>query len=404
MASARIELRKQVNKEGKRPLAIRLTQNRRSSYIYIGQAIKESDWDDNKKIVKKSHPNSVRLNNLIIKKLAEANDKLIELDADNNAITAKIIQKQVKRKNKSATFSELAEIYLSHKEKAGKYNTYLADRSRVKHFRNFLPNSDITFPEISELLLKKYISYLKTEAKNSERSVVNNLITIRAIYNLAIREGIVDRKYYPFGSGKVQIKLPQSIKIGLTKEEVKRIEELDLEIGYWANHARNVWLISFYFAGMRVSDVLRMKWSDLKDDRLYYAMGKNQKVGSLKIPEKALSIIEQYKPDKQSPDDLIFPDLKTAVKDSPRDVARKLNTATKQLNKYLRRVAELAKIEKSLTMHIARHTFGNISGDKIPIQMLQKLYRHSSVTTTINYQSNFIFKDTDEALDSVIGT
>ncbi|GAL82102.1 hypothetical protein JCM19274_2813 [Algibacter lectus] len=25
-------------------------------------------------------------------------------------------------------------------------------------------------------------------------------------------------------------------------------------------------------------------------------------------------------------------------------------------------------------MHIARHSFGNISGDKIPIQMLQKLY------------------------------
>ena len=53
-------------------------------------------------------------------------------------------------------------------------------------------------------------------------------------------------------------------------------------------------------------------------------------------------------------------------------------------------------------MHIARHSFGNISGDKIPIQMLQKLYRHSSVTTTILYQSNFIQKDTDDALDKVI--
>jgi integrase/recombinase XerD len=53
-------------------------------------------------------------------------------------------------------------------------------------------------------------------------------------------------------------------------------------------------------------------------------------------------------------------------------------------------------------MHIARHTFGNISGDKIPIQMLQKLYRHSSVTTTINYQANFMHKDTDDALYKVI--
>jgi hypothetical protein len=66
-------------------------------------------------------------------------------------------------------------------------------------------------------------------------------------------------------------------------------------------------------------------------------------------------------------------------------------------------VAELAGISKNLFMHIARHTFGNISGDKIPIQMLQKLYRHSNITTTIGYQANFIHKESDEALDAVLG-
>lgn len=35
--------------------------------------------------------------------------------------------------------------------------------------------------------------------------------------------------------------------------------------------------------------------------------------------------------------------------------------------------------------------------------MLQKLYRHTSITTTINYQANFMFKDADDALDAVIG-
>jgi integrase/recombinase XerD len=45
----------------------------------------------------------------------------------------------------------------------------------------------------------------------------------------------------------------------------------------------------------------------------------------------------------------------------------------------------------------------NISGDKIPVQMLQKLYRHSDITTTINYQQSFINKDTDDALVLVIG-
>lgn len=52
---------------------------------------------------------------------------------------------------------------------------------------------------------------------------------------------------------------------------------------------------------------------------------------------------------------------------------------------------------------ITRHTFGNLSNDKIPIQMLQKLYRHSSIATTIGYQANFMHKDADDALDAVIG-
>jgi phage antirepressor YoqD-like protein len=33
---------------------------------------------------------------------------------------------------------------------------------------------------------------------------------------------------------------------------------------------------------------------------------------------------------------------------------------------------------------------------------LQKLYRHSSITTTIGYQSNFINKKADDALDAVL--
>ena len=34
-------------------------------------------------------------------------------------------------------------------------------------------------------------------------------------------------------------------------------------------------------------------------------------------------------------------------------------------------------------MYIASHTFGNISGHKIPNQELQKLYRHTFITRTI---------------------
>ena len=167
-------------------------------------------------------------------------------------------------------------------------------------------------------------------------------------------------------------------------------------------HARNVWLYSFNLAGVRVSDALRTRWSDIKDNRLYYRMGKNSKLLSLKIPEKVQEILNFYMNDKRGNNDFIFPELKKANLKDSKDVFRKMKTGNKKFNYYLKSIAKKAEIEKKLTMHIARHSFGNIASDAIHPLMLQKLYRHSDLKTTLNYQANFIHKDADDALDSVI--
>ena len=85
------------------------------------------------------------------------------------------------------------------------------------------------------------------------------------------------------------------------------------------------------------------------------------------------------------------------------EVQKRIASSVNRIDTHLHGIADKMNIGKPLTMHIARHTFGNLSGDKIPIQMLQKLYRHTSITTTIGYQANFIHKDADEALDAVVG-
>jgi integrase/recombinase XerD len=185
-------------------------------------------------------------------------------------------------------------------------------------------------------------------------------------------------------------------------EDVKRLEDVVLDNPTY-DHARNLWLVSFYFAGMRVSDLFRLSWSDMQDGRLHYSMGKNNKGGSLKIPEKAQRILDKYRNMKGNADDLVFPDLKGCDLNDKFITQRTIAFRTSANDKFLRQhIAPQAEIDKKLTMHIARHTFGNISGDKIPLQMLQKLYRHSSIITTMGYQQNFIHKETDDALDAVI--
>ena len=160
--------------------------------------------------------------------------------------------------------------------------------------------------------------------------------------------------------------------------------------------------MSFYFAGIRIGDVLQLKWSDFIYGRLYYGMNKNKKLVTLKIPEKVLPILHQYKGSKTHKNDFVFPEMKKANMKDPEDVLRKTQTATKSFNRHLKKIANLAGIEKNLSCYITRHSFASIAGNSINIQILQKLYRHSSITTTINYQANFIHKDFDEALDKVI--
>jgi len=54
-------------------------------------------------------------------------------------------------------------------------------------------------------------------------------------------------------------------------------------------------------------------------------------------------------------------------------------------------------------MYISRILLGISQTIKIPPQMLQKLYLHSHISTTVGYQAAFINKSADDALDEVIG-
>lgn len=399
MASVKVILRKEIKQDGTSPLAIRITKNRKSSYIYFDYSIKPEDWDAEKQRVKKSHPNSARLNNFLLKKLAEANDQTLELESQKSFVTSQAVRQKIKP-SAGSTFNAQSELYLQRLKEAGKYNQYTADKPRIKHFKDFV-KQDMAFSDITVPLLERFQSHVKNKLKVSERTAVNHIVVMRSVFSFAIKEGVVDAKFYPFGKGKMKIKFPESGKIGLNAEEIESLETVALEGA--AHHARNLWLFSYYFAGMRVSDVLRMRWSDFQNDRLHYEMGKNNKGGSLKVPEKALKIINQYKGSKQNKDDLVFPELKGVNFSDKFITQRTIAFKTSAIDKYLKtQVASAAGIDKKLTMHLARHSFAQMAGDKIPVQILQKLYRHSSIVTTMGYQSNFTTQQTDDALDKVL--
>lgn len=441
MAAIKIVRRKnKQRKDGTAPLALRISKDYQTNYCFLGQYVLEKDWDNDKGQVKRSHPNAQRLNNFLMKKLTEANDVSMEI---NDRISSKEMKKKVKGAGRKISFFTIAadrigskyalgtfsvakaelsilynlEEYLNLKSNSSKEEIIAgikrrrkerisAGRKSEKSFTDsvqyFKKNKSLNFQDINESLLDKYKNFCSVYLNQKNRTIANQLIFIRTLYNMAIKDGLVAVKFYPFAGDKEKIRIGSGHKIGLTVEEIERIELLNFEKETSIWHTHNVWLLAFYFAGIRISDIIQLKWLDFKDERLFYTMNKNAKPLSLKVPDKAAIILQEYKRQKNQNNGYVFPFLRKADCNNAEEIFVKSRNATSLFNKYLKRIAKQCNIEKNLSNHIARHSFGNIAGDKIHPLMLQKLYRHSDLKTTLNYQANFIHKDADEALDSVI--
>ncbi len=79
--------------------------------------------------------------------------------------------------------------------------------------------------------------------------------------NIAIREGLVDKKHYPFGRGKMLIQLPTTHKVGLNQEEIELIEQLELKEGNTMVQTKHLWLFSFYSSFSCSKEKLRISFS-----------------------------------------------------------------------------------------------------------------------------------------------
>jgi integrase len=400
MASIKVRLRERESANGEYSIIIQIIKDRKKSVITLGHSVKESDWDVKNAKVKKSHPNSTWLNNLIAKRVSEANDKLIQLEVNNTDTSARVINRAVKAA-KDNTFFKQADLYIARLEKAGNFNRTSAEKPRIQRVKEYLNNRDIHFSEIDAIFLKDFKAWLKGTRTITERTAVNHLVVIRSIYNQAIASKLVDPKYYPFGKGGVVIKFPDSKKSGLTPADIMALENAELKNE--ANHARNLWLFAFYFGGMRASDVLRLKWSDFEDGRLYYKMGKNEKGGSLKVAPKAEAILAQYR--RESPKHgLVFPDLEklTDLNDKAK-VQAYIKVRIKSNNYHMKTALKKAEVNKEATSHKTRHSFAQMAKTVIPAYKLQEIFRHSTLATTEGYMNNnFVDEEIDSAMEDVM--
>ena len=103
-------------------------------------------------------------------------------------------------------------------------------------------------------------------------------------------------------------------------------------------HSRNVFLFQFYLAGMRISDILLLKWEGVDGDRLEYEMRKTQNEMSFPLVKAASAILSYYRA-TQPTDGFVFPFMANYLDYSDRTfLAKQIGAKTAYVNKYLKKL------------------------------------------------------------------
>jgi integrase/recombinase XerD len=400
MASFNVELNnKPFKNTNTYNLLLRITVNRKHARIKLNYAIHKKQFNPDPKeykYVRASNPKHAVINSHIADKIQEVKDVITDLEKTHSTITANTIKVKMLSPDAMSFIEDGTQLANTLEENnhfgnSKKYKTVIAKLS------DFRKGEDIHFDEITPKFLASFEAYL-VKLGNGVNTINGNFRTIRAIYYKAVEKGIADQSKNPFFIFK--LKLSNSNKDRLNIEEILKIEELELDPDKLIYHVRNAFLFAFYNAGIRVSDLLMLTWENIQNGRLEYKMYKTNKVLSLRLLEKPLSILKEYKNKGES---YIFPFFSDKYDYSdPLFLHLQIESRTTLMNKYLKIIATKAEITKNVTTHTARHSFADIARQKTDnIYNLSKTLGHSSLKVTEAYLASFDDQAVDDTLDKM---
>lgn len=343
--------------DGTYPLYIRITQDSQTRSVALNAYLLPEQWDNGKQKVKRNYQNYKSLNLKIKKKHLEIEEVILELENKNENISAQAIKDHLDKPKTPTDYFLFAEKEIDRLKKIGKFGTARTYQHSINKLRNFSLRKSINFESLNYQFLEKWKTTM-FEGGMKANSISVYLRSIRAIYNKAIKAGIVDASFYPFKD----FKIPQekTISRALSCQEIKKIAELDLPEDSPIWRYRNYFLLSFYLIGISFIDMAMLKVENIQDGRIIYRRRKTGKIYSIKILPAAEKIILHYCDyKKQDKTDFLLPIIPAHL--NSEDQVEKARDGYRKCNKYLKKMAKLCGIDKPITTYYARYSWANIA-------------------------------------------
>ena len=401
MASISITLRNKANKADEYPVILRIVKERKSKIISLGMLCKRTDWDTKKNEFKRTYPNASQRNRVLLKLQEKALGIIDEFALDGIDFTLNQFEAKFRgKKSSKITVTEFWIEKIADLNKAGRTGNARAYKDVYNSFFKFQKNKNLVFREITPTLLDKYETYLRGN-KNTDGGIGVKMREIRALFNDAIKKGVVDKKYYPFEVYKVSKLKGKGIKKALTRDEMKLMEAIDTDENPHLIDTKNYMLFSYYMGGMNFVDIMKLKWENIQGDRILYIRSKTKGRFSVKMLAPVKKVITYYKTQNRLTE-YVFPIL---LKDklTPMQIENRKHKTLSRFNKQLQEIAKIQGIEQNVTSYVIRHSFAtNLKFAGISTDLIGESMGHQDVSITKAYLKEFDDEIIDDAMSRLL--
>lgn len=371
-----------INQKGFAPLRCRITYLKRRKEFSTGQFVNPKDWNAKKQLVMPSEPNHQVVNGELSLIFQEVNEKYLSLRIQHKEFDVDDIFNLYQNKNLKKEESVIAyfQKFLERQSKLigkdlqkGTWRKYEYVCKLLEEFIKKKYNKyDYRLNKLDMQFLEDFEYFLKTEHNHSQITANKAVQRFRKSIKLAIGEGLLQKDpFMLYKPGKVKKEV-----IFLTPEELKKLENFEFEQSR-LNLVRNLFVFCCY-TGLAYNEMDNLRKHHIIngfDGNKWIQMKRRKTGGRVSVPllPKALEVVGKY----DLKDNRVLPKF-----------------SNQKINSYLKEIAGIVGIDKSLRHHMARKTFAStvLLYNDVPMEIVSELLGHSSLKITQGYYGKVVQK------------
>lgn len=385
MATFHIVLDKRSKlKDGKYNLAVRMVNGNDVMYINI-QKMTETSYNRlfNGRAKDKEDQQFLDTCNGYI---AKSNKIFSELKPFNKDTFRKRFWETEEDKPKSLLLTELFDYYIDNKEniKPTTIDSLKYTRNRFENFKQGVSVGDVT------------VSFLKRFEKNeidkdnSRATIDHHMRNLRSILNYFIHYiKVIPKEYeYPFGPGGFTVSGYFPSTQVLSESEIQSVINLIEFESDDHKFARDIWVMLYRFNGANFADLLRMKWSQINGDFIFFTRKKTEDTRKNNRKPIIVPLTDKLKDSIARVGDKNSPFLLGLLKEGYDEIyfKNRNHKIRQKINQKLKDIGKKLELSQPLNLGSARDCYSNtLYRSNTDIKQISQMLGHSNVVVTEHY-------------------